>query len=55
MLDPRYTKLAELLIKHSTNLQSEEHILIEAFDMPSEMLTELIRVVQDVGGHAHSD
>lgn len=53
MLDPRYTKLAELLIKHSTNLQSEEHILIEAFDMPSEMLTELIRVVQDVGGHAH--
>ncbi|MBC8522707.1 aminopeptidase [PVC group bacterium] len=53
MNDPRYTKLAELLIHHSTNLQSGEHILIEAFDMPREMVIELIKVVQSVGGNAH--
>jgi aminopeptidase len=53
MKDIRYTKLAELLIHHSTNLQAGEHILIEAFDMPREMIIELVNVVQDVGGHAH--
>ena len=53
MNDPRYTKLAELLIHHSTNLQAGEHILIEAFDMPREMIVELIKVVHAVGGHAH--
>ena len=53
MSDPRYTKLAELLIHHSTDLQSGEHILIEAFDMPHEMVVELVKVAQDVGGHAH--
>jgi len=53
MKDLRYTKLAELLIHHSTNLQDGEHILIEAFDMPREMIIELVKVVQDVGGHAH--
>jgi aminopeptidase len=53
MNDPRYTKLAELLIHHSTQLQAGEHILIEAFDMPREMIVELVKVVQAVGGNAH--
>lgn len=53
MHDPRYTKLAELLIHHSTALQAGEHILIEAFDMPREMIVELVKVVQLVGGYAH--
>jgi aminopeptidase len=53
MNDPRYTKLAELLIHHSTALQAGEHILIEAFDMPREMIIELVKVVHAVGGNAH--
>ena len=53
MNDPRYTKLAELLIHHSTDLQAGEHILIEAVDMPREMVIELVKVVQSVGGNAH--
>ena len=53
MNDPRYTKLAELLIHHSTNLQAGEHILIEAFDMPREMVIELVKVVQAAGANAH--
>jgi aminopeptidase len=53
MNDPRYTKLAELLIHHSTSLQAGEHLLIEAFDMPRDMILELIRVAHAAGGHAH--
>ena len=53
MNDPRYTKLAELLIHHSTDLQAGEHILIEAVDMPREMVIELVKVVQSVGANAH--
>ena len=53
MKDPRYTKLAELLVHHSTDLQEGEHVLIEAVDMPREMVIELIKVVQAVGANAH--
>jgi len=53
MKDPRYTKLAELLVTYSTDLQDGEHVLIEASDIPREMVIELIKVVQSVGAHAH--
>ena len=53
MNDPRYTKLAELLIHHSTDLQEGEHVLIEAFDMPREMVIELVKVAQEAGANAH--
>jgi len=53
MKDPRYTKLAELLVHHSTDLQEGEHVLIEAFDMPREMIIELVKVVQAAGANAH--
>ncbi len=53
MIDPRYTKLADLLINYSTVLQAEEHILIEAFDMPREMIIAIIKAVQEAQGHAH--
>ena len=53
MKDPRYTKLAELLVNYSTDLKDGEHVLIEASDMPREMVIELIKVVQSVGAHAH--
>ena len=49
MHDPRYDKLAETLIGHSTNLQAGENVLIEAFDIPEEMTVALIRAAHKVG------
>ena len=34
MKDPRYTKLANLLVNHSTQVKPGEKVLIEAFDIP---------------------
>jgi len=53
MMDPRYQRLAELLIGHSTSLEAGEHLLIEAFDMPEEMIIALIRAAREAGGHPH--
>ncbi len=46
MIDPRMTKLAEVLIQYSTALKPGEKILIEATDVPVEMTCELIRVAR---------
>jgi len=53
MSDPRFTKLADLLINYSTCLQAGEHILIEAIDMPREMIVAIIKAAAAVGGHPH--
>ncbi len=53
MPDPRITKLAELLINHSTRLKKGEHVLIEAFDVPEEMTIALIKAARKAGGHPH--
>lgn len=53
MTDPRYTKLADLLINFSTKLQPGEHILIEAFDLPELMVVELVRAARRASGHPH--
>ena len=52
-MDPRYQRLAELLIGHSTSLEAGEHLLIEAFDMPEEMIIALVRTARRIGGHPH--
>ena len=52
-MDPRYTKLADLLVRHSTRLQKGEHLLIESFDIPVEMTIALVRAARAVGAHAH--
>jgi aminopeptidase len=49
MIDPRMTKLAELLIGFSTAAKSGEKVLIEAIDIPTPMVTELIRVTRRHG------
>lgn len=49
MIDPRMTKLAEVLIRYSTEMKSGEKILIEAVDIPHEMTCELIRVAREAG------
>jgi len=53
MHDPRLDKLAGLLVNHSTRLTRGEHLLVEAFDAPEEMVVALVRAVRRVGGHPH--
>jgi aminopeptidase len=48
--DPRYAKLAEMLVKHSTDVTAGDRVLIEAFDVPTEFTVELIRAVDRAGG-----
>ncbi|MBV9865914.1 MAG: aminopeptidase [Abitibacteriaceae bacterium] len=51
MHDPRFDKLADILIRHSTQLQAGENILIEAFDAPPEMTAAILRAVEKAGGN----
>lgn len=53
MNDPRFDRLAHLLVNHSTALQAGEHVLVEAFDVPREMVTALIGAARAVGAHPH--
>src|SRR5258706_15300364 len=50
MKDPRFAKLARLLVHHSASVQNGDKVLIEAFDIPAEFTTELIRTVAGAGG-----
>ena len=43
MTDPRFAKLARLLIEYSTRLKRGERVLIEVIDVPDEMGVELMR------------
>ncbi len=49
MLDPRVTKLAELLCTHSCKLGPEDRLLIHAFDIPEDAVAEVVRVAQSKG------
>ncbi len=51
--DPRYDRLADVLVNHSTRLRSGEHLLVESFDIPDEMVIAVIRAVRKAGGHPH--
>ncbi len=46
MFDPRYTDLARVLVRHSTKLQAGDRVLIDAFDIPENMVIALIREVR---------
>lgn len=50
MTDPRYTKLARLLINYSTKLKKGECALLDMIDVPDEFVVELVRAVRAVGG-----
>ena len=50
MTDPRYARLAKLLIEYSTALKKGEHILLDMIDVPDEFSVELIRAARAVGG-----
>ena len=53
-MDPRFAKLADLLVNYSTRLQPGEHLLIEAFDLPEQMVIALVRAAREAGGHPHA-
>ncbi len=53
MIDPRYADLAEVLTGFSTALQPDEHLLIEASDVPSEIVIALIRSARQRGAIPH--
>jgi aminopeptidase len=49
MTDPRYTKLAKLLVNYSTALKKGERVLLDMIDVPDEFTIALIRAVRAVG------
>lgn len=49
MTDPRYKKLAELLIGYSTALKKGDNILLDMIDVPDEFTVELMRAARKAG------
>ena len=49
MIDPRMTKLANVLINYSTEVKAGDKILIEAIDVPADIVFELVRVAGQAG------
>lgn len=51
MRDPRFEKLAEVIVQHSVRLQPGENILIEAFDIPDALTIALVKAAYAAGGN----
>ena len=49
MTDPRYGKLADVLVNYSTKLKKGERVLIDAIDIPDDFIVELMRVARQAG------
>jgi aminopeptidase len=49
MHDPRFDKLAKVLVEYSTRLKRNENVLIETFDVPDEMTIALVRAARKAG------
>src|SRR5256714_456711 len=49
MHDPRFDKLAKVLVEYSTRLKRNDHVLIEAFDVPDQMVVALVRAARKSG------
>ncbi|HEX7859237.1 MAG TPA: aminopeptidase [Verrucomicrobiae bacterium] len=49
MTDPRFTKLAQLLITYSMELQKGEKVLLDMIDVPDEFTVEMIRATRAIG------
>ena len=50
MTDPRYTKLARLLVNYSTQIKKGDRALLDMIDVPDKFSVELIRAVRAAGG-----
>jgi aminopeptidase len=53
ILDPRFIQLASGLIGFSTALKPGERVLIDAFDVPDEMVVALVRATRERGAHPY--
>ncbi|HEY5911768.1 MAG TPA: aminopeptidase [Verrucomicrobiae bacterium] len=49
MIDPRYTKLARLLVGYSTALKKGDRVLLDLIEVPDEFGVELIRTARAAG------
>jgi len=52
MNDPRYTQLAQVLARFSTRLKRGDNVLIDAYDIPEEMVGALQRAAKECGANA---
>ncbi len=52
MTDPRYKKLAKLIVRYSLGLRKGDNVLIEITDAPDEFAVELMRATQVAGARA---
>ena len=50
MKDSRVARLADVLVGYSTRVQPGERVLIEAYDIPDEVITTLVERVAEAGG-----
>jgi aminopeptidase len=50
MKDPRVAKLADVLIGYSTKVQPGEKVLVEAYDIPDDVITVLVDRIAEAGG-----
>src|ERR1017187_9695661 len=49
MTDPRYKKLARLLVEYSTVLKKGDRVLLDMIDVPDEFSIELMRAARAAG------
>ena len=49
MTDPRYTKLAKMLVEYSTSLKKGDRVLLDMIDVPDEFSIALMQAVRAVG------
>jgi len=49
MTDPRYARLAKLLVEYSTQLKKGDRVLIDAIDIPDDFTVELMRAARKAG------
>ncbi len=50
MKDPRVAKLADVLVGYSTSIQPGEKVLVEAYDIPDDVITALVERIVQAGG-----
>jgi aminopeptidase len=50
MTDPRYKRLAKLLVNYSTQIKKGDRALLDFIDVPDEFSVELVRAVRAAGG-----
>ncbi len=50
MKDPRYAKLADILVGYSCHVQPGENVLVEAYDVPDAIVTIVVKRITEAGG-----